>query len=83
MPSSDDGSLAKLWLGSPTAMFGAAKKIPCFSFLTTVNLKSHMPRERWGVETHDYEDLLFDNRYIFIHRNSDEVNGNYCSESMS
>lgn len=76
MTSSDDGSLAALWLGSPTAMFGAGKKIPCFSFLTTVKLKSHMPKDRWGEGTYDHEDLLFDIRYIFIHRNSEEVNGN-------
>jgi hypothetical protein len=78
--SSDDGSLVELWLGSPTAMFGAGKKILHFSFLTTIKLKSHTPRERWGggtryKETHDKEDLKF-GRHIFIHRNSDEIDRN-------
>jgi hypothetical protein len=62
--------LAELWLGSPTAMFGAGKEIPCFSFLTIVKLKSYMPRERWGEGTYDYADLLFGNRYIFTHRSA-------------
>jgi hypothetical protein len=37
--SLDDDSLVELWLRNLTAMFGAGKKITCFSFITTIKLK--------------------------------------------